>query len=373
MATNNVGTSSHKRWFVADYEAAATGADAAFIVADTSSNGLYWQLPTFLDNSIEVSGNTFTITGISGATLKGTILHPGGTPAVTTGTKPRGDGYTLTNGGKLTSEDPVTNPRVMENRYLHIQGNGDGAFLVVMSLQASGAHPSVEHLSGGVADAAIRIGNRTYQLETDTVLYDGAPYVHPDATVTFAVGDNGTITAGDAVQTVSYGASPVEPTVVSADGFHFLGWDRPFAQVVRDMTVQALFQEFTNDPDTFANWIASWGLDAAEQLLTSNPDSDAFDNLSEYALGLNPGQPDGFTAASVERVGNNLIFTWSQSANAPNATVTAMQSSSLDDWQPVAPAAIELIDSTADHLTYQATVPIGSQPVFLSLQINYIP
>jgi hypothetical protein len=372
MATNNVGTSSHKRWFVADYESSATGADAAFIVADTSVNGLFWQLPTFLDNTIEVSGDTFTITGTSGATLKGVILHPGGTPVITTGTKARGDGYTLSEGGTLATEDPVANPRVMENRYLHIEGTGDGAFLVVMTLKASGAHPHVQHLSGGVADAGIQVGGRTYQLDTDTVLYDGAPYAHPDATVTFDVGASGTITAGDAVQSVPYGAGPIEPTVVSADGFHFLGWDRAFERVVRDMTVYAIYMESSSDPDTFANWIASWGLALADQQLASNPDGDPFDNLTEYALGLDPGRPDGFDAITVERIGDNLVVTWRQSASAPNAAVTAMRSSTLGGWQPVDPAAIELVESTPTHVTYQATLPIGTDPVFVSLEIEYI-
>jgi hypothetical protein len=260
----------------------------------------------------------------------------------------------------------------MENRYLHIEGTGDGAFLVVMTLQESGAHPSVQHLSGGVANAEIQIGTRVYQLDTDTVLYDGAPYAHPDAIVTFDVGTSGTIVAGDAVQSVPYGDGPIEPTVVSAEGFHFIGWDRAFGQVVRDMTINGIFMESTEDPDAFANWIASWGLDSGDQQLTSNPDKDAFDNLTEYALGLNPGQPDGFDAFTVERIGDNLVVTWRQSRTAPDASVTPMQSSVLGQWQPVDSANISQASSTASHVTYQATLPIGTDPVFVILDIQFL-
>lgn len=247
MPINNVGSTSHTRRVVVDYDAAATGADAVIVVADTTGSGQYWQLPTFLNNNVVVNGNTFTITGTNGATLVGTILHPGGTPSVTVGTRARGDGYTLTNGGTLATEDPVTNPRILDNRYLLIQ-SGDGDFLVVMTIRRTGSHPSVTRLSGGVADAVVQVGTRTFTLLPDTVHYDGAPFTPAAAVVTFDAGDHGALTGAPSVQNVAYGASPTVPTVVADPDFVFAGWDKVPGPVVRSMTVTALYGEVERVP-----------------------------------------------------------------------------------------------------------------------------
>ncbi|MCC5841266.1 MAG: discoidin domain-containing protein [Opitutales bacterium] len=370
MGLNNVGTLSHKRWFVTDFDTAATGADATFVVADTSANGLFWQIPTFFNNTVTTDGNTFTITGENGATLRGTILHPTGSLTITTGTKARGDGFTLVNGGTLDTEDPLTNPRIMENRYLFFQGNGDGDFLVVMTLQAGGSpHPTVSHLGGGVANAHIQVGTRTYTLESDNVLYDGVPYVHPPATITFNVGPGGTHTSGDLLQTVPYGEAALEPGITSAEGFLFVGWDRRFDRVVRDMTVNAIFMEFGDDPASFANWIAGFGLPAAEQGLLANPARDGLSNLAKYALGLDPREPNGFDAITAEQDEGVLVVRFRVSNHAPDAVITPLYSPDLDTWQPIPASAIQAVESTPDHTTYEAFVSVNTQPVFVKLEI----
>lgn len=374
MATNNVGTSSHKRWLVTDYDSASTGADAVIIVADTTSNGVYWQLPTFLNNSITTSGNTFTITGTNGATLKGTILHPGGSPSITVGTKARGDGYTLSNGGTLATEDPVTNPRVTENRYLFIQDGGDGDFLVVMTMQKTGAHPAVTHVSGTVADAVVQVGNRNYALQPSDVLYSTGTntpvaYVAPNATVNFDADGKGTL-GGAAVQSVPYGGSAIAPVVSPDSGYTFMGWNKTFTQVVKSMTVTALYDAIASG---FGQWIsdALYGLDPADQDPGDNPDFDPYNNLMEYALVLNPSLPDGAGVITVREESGNLILSYRVRDRATDITVTPKYASDLSgSWTDIPGANISLTGSGPNYTEYEASTPIGSGPLFLILEVT---
>jgi hypothetical protein len=173
MKTSNVGVSNHKRWFAASYDRAETGADAAFLIADTSNNGTHWMLPTYFKNTLSVSGNTFTITGENGATMHGTVLHPANA-RITMGTMKRGSAYTLLNGGTLDTEDPVTNPRIDENKYICIEGEG-GQFLVALTVQAPGlAHPTVSQNGGFVSDAVLSIGSLEFSLHPQNILWQVA-------------------------------------------------------------------------------------------------------------------------------------------------------------------------------------------------------
>ena len=382
MATNNVGTTSHKRWFVTDYDSASTGAEAVIVVADTSSNGTYWQLPTFLGNTVTSSGNTFTITGSNGATLKGTILHPGGSPAITIGTKLRGSSYTIEDvtagdyNGTLAENaaDPVNFPPIEENRYLHIQGGGDGDFLVVLTLQKSGPHPVVTRASGTVADAVIQVGNKNYALQNLDVLYStgtGAPvaYSPPDATVTFDADDKGTL-GGAAVQSVPYGGAAIAPVVSPFSGYTFMGWNKAFAQVVKSMTVTALYDAIAGG---FGEWIGDdlWGLGPADQDPGDNPDGDAYNNLLEYALVLNPSLPDGEGVVSVRVEGGNLILHYRARDGASDITVTPRHGSDLSgSWTAVPGTNITPTGAGPNYTEYEASMPIGSGPVFLILEVT---
>lgn len=262
MTANNVGTSAHKRWIVTDFDRATTGADATVIVADTTGNGRFWQLPTYLDNTLTVTGSVFTITGQNGATLQGTIIHPGGTPLVTVGTKARGQGYTLQNGGTLATQS-VSNPQVLSNRYLYIENTTDNNFLVVMTIQKNGGrHPVVARNAGTIADAVIQVGGRSYGLQTDNVLYDGVPYVYPDSTVTFTAGPNGSV-AGSTVQSIARGAAAAAPTATPDAGFLFAGWNKAFDKVTTPMTVTALFTPTAGPAPTLALAVSSWRIDEA--------------------------------------------------------------------------------------------------------------
>lgn len=261
MPLSNTGVVAHKRWFVVDYDSAATGAAATFLVADTSEDGAFWQLPTSPFNTITISGDTFTISAPGGATLRGTVLHPAGA-RITHGSRPRGDTFSPLYGGSLADMDPVLNPPVNENNHVTVQG-GDGDFLIVMTLQpAAAAHPVPVLSAGTVADALVEVGARSFGLTVDNVLYDGVPYAHPDAQITFDPGA-GTLLAGDAVQTVPYGGQPSAPAVAAPAGHVFLGWDRRFDAVTRDLTIVAVYaavQAVPSAPSFLRGAVASGGM-----------------------------------------------------------------------------------------------------------------
>jgi len=371
MTESNLGTTNHKRWLITDFESAATGADTTLIVADSSDNGLYWQLPTFLKNSISTSGNTFTITGTNGATLRGTILHPGGTPQITVGTKQRGSHYGLENGGTLVTEDPVTNPRIQENRYLYIEGSGDGDFLVVMTLVDAGqSHPAVSHLSGTVADATVQVGSRTYALQSDDVLYDGAAYSHPDAVVTFDADDRGTL-GGAPVQTVPYGGSAVAPVVSPDSGYTFLGWNKAFDRVVKSMTVTALYDAIASG---FGAWIADslYGLSGADLDPGADPDRDGMVNLLEYALVLNPSLPDGAAVISIREENGELILSYRVRDGATDVTVAPMWSATMGtgSWNAVPAGNVSVTGSGPGYTEFEAAMPVGTGRIFMRLEVS---
>jgi hypothetical protein len=301
MATNNVNTTSHKRWIVTDFDRATTGADATVIVADTTGNGRFWQLPTYLDNTLTVTGSVFTITGQNGATLQGTIIHPGGTPLVTVGTKARGQGYTLQNGGTLATQS-TENPQVLNNRYLFIENTTDNNFLVVMTIQKNGGrHPVVARNAGTIADAVIQVGGRSYGLQTDNVLYDGAPYVYPDSTVTFTAGPNGSV-SGNTVQSIARGAAAAAPTATPDAGFQFAGWNKTFDKVTAPMTVTALFTPTSGPAPTLALAASSWRVDEAAGtlsiLVTRSGSLTGAVGVSYATANGNATAGDDYTAAS---------------------------------------------------------------------------
>jgi hypothetical protein len=377
MTANNVGTTTHKRWIVTDFDRATTGADATVIVADTTGNGRYWQLPTFLDNTVTVTGSIFTITGQNGATLQGTIIHPGGTPLITVGTKARGSGYTLQNGGTLATES-VSNPQVLNNRYLYIENTTDNNFLVVMTIQKNGGrHPVVARNSGTIADAVIQVGGRSYGLQTDNVLYDGAPYVYPDSTVTFTAGPNGLV-SGSTVQSIARGAAATAPTATPDAGFVFAGWNKAYDKVVTPMTVTALFTPTIGPAPTLALAASSWRIDEAAgtasisvtrsgnltgavgvSYATANGSATAGDDYTAASGSLSWAAGDGATKTITVPILNNTIlendedFTLALSNPTGGAVLTA----------PVS-AVVTISDN--ESLPVQSTLALTNQNVTVS-------
>ena len=154
--TTNVGVAAHKRWFVASYATASTGADATYIIGDESTDGLFWEMPTFTGNTIGTSGNTFTVTAANGATMRGTVLFPTASPSFATGSALRGSAF----GDSLN------------NKYLTMQ-SANGDYLVVLTVKKTGSHPAVAYSGTGIMGSTVTVGTATFNLTNTDVIYGG--------------------------------------------------------------------------------------------------------------------------------------------------------------------------------------------------------
>jgi len=166
---SNLGVADWKRRFIADY-GTTSGANATFVVSDSSTDGLFWQLCTLETNTLTTSGNTFTITGPGGNSLKGTVVQPANA-TFTTGVRIRGtefDGYD-------------------NNKFVHFQ-SADGDFLVVMTLCKNGtAHPAVSAngtWSGTTPAGQVQVGNFTVEINGDSISYPDPLNAPPTASFT---------------------------------------------------------------------------------------------------------------------------------------------------------------------------------------------
>jgi hypothetical protein len=162
IGRNNVNTLNHTRRFLADYSD-ASGADAVYVISDTSDNGGWWQYCQVdldpLTDAITVSGNTFTVTNPNGTSLKGTVLYPEGDLQWTTGSRIRGSSYGYY-GASYGS-----------NEFVHFR-SPDGDYLVVMTVCDAGIpHPAVNAVAGSAANAdrAIQIGGLTVSVDGDFI------------------------------------------------------------------------------------------------------------------------------------------------------------------------------------------------------------
>lgn len=155
IGQNNVGVNAHKRWFAADYSA-ASGATAAYVIADTSANGAFWQLCTLEDNTIATQGNTFTVTAKTGAVMTGTVLYPK-------------DGVTFKTGTRIRGSDFVTD----KNRFVHFQ-SPDGCYVVALTVSPKGrAAPraSASGTWGQSPDGTVTLGGWRVAIKGDAIAY----------------------------------------------------------------------------------------------------------------------------------------------------------------------------------------------------------
>jgi hypothetical protein len=144
ISQNNVGTKNHTRRFLSSFD---TGANAAFIISDSSDDGKFWQLATLASNKITTGDdNTFTITSTAGATMKGTVLYPAKV-TFTTGTRDRGS-------------DAMGDSK---NNFVHFSSD-DGNYLVVLTLQDSGSSAPAVNGSGGYASTTVQIGTKSFKI-----------------------------------------------------------------------------------------------------------------------------------------------------------------------------------------------------------------
>lgn len=151
-ASNNVGTANHVRRFIADH--GDSGAEATYVIVDTSDDGAWWQHCTVDGNPITIDGASFTITGSKGATMRGTFIHPAA-PMLKTGKRARGSAF----------------KGITDNLFV-TANSADGAYVVVLTTQKSGkAHPAItaDGSWGPTPRGTITVGGLTVTIDGERV------------------------------------------------------------------------------------------------------------------------------------------------------------------------------------------------------------
>ncbi|WP_309381220.1 InlB B-repeat-containing protein [Cerasicoccus frondis] len=77
----------------------------------------------------------------------------------------------------------------------------------------------------------------TAQLQAETIFSEDIS----TCTVTFQLGDYGTLLSGELSQTIIEGGSAIAPEISVDDGWGFAGWDTEFSDVMQDITVTASY------------------------------------------------------------------------------------------------------------------------------------
>lgn len=158
MATNNVWTVGHKRWFVADYDSLNTGCRAFYLIADSTVNGKYWQMVTAVENTISTDANTFTITSPNGSSMKGTVFMAG-TTTIKTGTSVRGSTFGL----------------ATESKFITIQGTTN-KFLVTLSVVENAEIHPVPTLTAvsTISNSKITVASKSFTFKKADILYNNS-------------------------------------------------------------------------------------------------------------------------------------------------------------------------------------------------------
>lgn len=186
MPANNVGVLNHTRRWLTDFDP-ASGAEAVFVVSDTSDNGRYWQYTGVENiNTVSVDGNTFTVHGPNGS-LRATVVYPEN-PSFNQGTLNRGSNFFFEGANYGT------------NRWVNFS-SADGDHLVVMTVAAAGQpHPEVTTITGtGPTDRLLSIGGVLVQVDGNDIYRDWN--IRPVAELDFSP------ETGDAPLPVSFDAS----------------------------------------------------------------------------------------------------------------------------------------------------------------------
>jgi hypothetical protein len=194
MDTTEVGTSNHTRRIITDYSG-ASGAPGFFVISDSSNDGAFWRLNTPSFNTITTSGDRFTITSPDGQIMTGQVLWPLN-PTFRTGTFARPPSFFYKTIGSAATGTPYSTT----NKWVDFAGNGDGKFLVALTVTPIAAPvPAITATGSGVAQT-ISAGTRTIQVENNLINVNG--WTRPVLTVTTPTA-NQQFNAGTTTVTVS--------------------------------------------------------------------------------------------------------------------------------------------------------------------------
>jgi hypothetical protein len=262
---SDVGVRDHVRRFIADYRP-ETGAEAAWLVHDTSANGRIWRLNTagvLADGrpynviTHDDASATFTIENrFTGHRLVGRVLHPA-KPVFRTGTFKRGSVMSV----PLDLKGPGAS--CTENAWIDF-ASADGAFVVALTLhrgkQAAPASSISAPGSAGFQPASVttaaptrevRIGRAAYTLAADTVRVAGwerprlaiaspaADSVFPGGAQAVSLSGNATTAGGKPVASVTVATPDGAATAATLSGDQWRASTAPLAPGRHTLTVRA--------------------------------------------------------------------------------------------------------------------------------------
>ena len=93
-------------------------------------------------------------------------------------------------------------------------------------------------------------------------------------------------------------------------------------------------------------------------------------NLTGYALGIEPGQPDAGRMPAVEANESAVTLIYTKEVTATDITYAIEQSSDLIAWVPASPVN-EVVATMGTIQTIKARVPRGTEPrLFLRLRVT---
>ncbi len=162
MSTTNLNVGNHTRRLLSDFSD-ASGAQAVFVISDTSNNGHFWQYAAVDGiNTITTDENSFTVHGPNGS-LRATVLYPSSV-SFNQGTLNRGSNFFF-NGETYGT-----------NRWINFE-SADGDHLVVLTVVATGEeHPDVSSIAGDSAnDRTLAIGDLRVVVDGDDIYRQGGP------------------------------------------------------------------------------------------------------------------------------------------------------------------------------------------------------
>jgi uncharacterized repeat protein (TIGR02543 family) len=134
-------------------------------------------------------------------------------------------------------------------------------------------------------------------------------------TVTFVLGNHGTLDSGELVQTVSHGGSALAPTITVEAGWTFDGWNTSFTNVTSDLTVTAQYSQVsysvTFDPNGGSGTMSpqTANVPTALTLNTFTRTGYSFTEWNTVADGSGTGYADGATYSFGEDI--TLYAQWS--------------------------------------------------------------
>jgi hypothetical protein len=137
--------------------------------------------------------------------------------------------------------------------------------------------------------------------------------------------------------------------------------------------------DYQTSPLSFANWLLGKGLSGADALSSGNPDGDAYNNLLEYALGLDPRAANGSVVrAGTVSVDSQIYLSLSflrpsGSALPPDVTYAGERALLLAaDWSSQDVVLHSVVpEGAAERVTYRSTHVLSShQKEFLRVKVS---